>query len=173
MKTPIKSLLALSVLAIILAACGTTAVSSPEATTSPPPSVAPSDAPSEAPSDAPSEAPSEPADAPRTVAGTITFVGGASVSGPGGSITEALASGMTEPMLVNGVFFMDEDGQLYLAESLEDASAPTFGEPLLRVLEYPSSPDTWDMANAELTGLQEANGILFFENNQLYGVVEG
>ena len=150
---------------MVLAACGTAATPSPE-----PSEPAPS-TPTE-PSATPSVAPSEEPDATIEVDGTITFVGGASVGGPGGSIADALAMGMTEPMLVNGVLFRDTDGTIYLADSVTDATEPTFGGPILEVLEYPDSADMWDMANAELTGLQEANGVLFLENNQLYGVVE-
>ena len=156
MRTPIRSLLFLSLLAVVLAACGTTAGTPAEST---PPSSAPSDPPSESP------------DATPEVDGTITFVDGVAVGGSGGSIANALAAGSDEPMLVNGVFYMDTDGNLYLADSLTDASVPTFGGPILEVLNYPDSPDTWDMANAEVTGLQEANGVRYFENNQLFGVV--
>ena len=99
MPHPIRSTLALSVLVVILAACGTTASTSPE------PSAPPSSSPAE-PSSSPSEAPSEEPDASPDVVGTITMVDGVSVGGPGGSIAEALAANMPEPMLVNGVFYI-------------------------------------------------------------------
>ncbi|MGH2429912.1 MAG: hypothetical protein ACRDGV_13710 [Candidatus Limnocylindria bacterium] len=157
MNPSVRSILAISALVVILAACGTTAASAPESPA--PASPAPA---------APSEAPPASPD----VAGTISVVDGVAVGGQGVSIAEAIASPMTEPVLVNGVLFMDTDGTLYLADSLTDASAPTFGELRLRVLDYPASEAEWDIENAELTGLQEANGILFFENKQVFGVIE-
>lgn len=105
------------------------------------------------------------------VDGTLTMADGVSVGGPGGSIADALASGMTEPMLVNGVIYKDTDGKIYLATSVTDAAVPAFGGPILEVVNYPDSPADWDMENAELLGLQEANGVIFNDNAQLYGVV--
>ena len=165
MNLSIRSLLAASALAIVLAACGTAAATPPE-TASPTPA-SPTPAPSEAP-----EAPESPGapEAPEVV-GTITVTGGAAVMGPGGSISDAIASGITDPMLVNGVLYMDTDGSIYLADSLTDASVPTFGGGRLEVVDYPTGGAEWDIANADATGLQEANGILFFEDHQLFGVV--
>ena len=163
MNLSMRSLLAASALAIILAACGTTAAS-PLETASPPPA-SPTIAPSEAP-----EGPEAP-EAPEVV-GTITPVG-AAVMGPGGSISDAFASGNTEPVLVNGVLYMDTDGRIYLADSLTDASVPTFGGVRLEVVDYPTGGAEWDIAHADDTGLQEANGVLFFEDHQLFGVVAG
>lgn len=165
MRHPIRSTLALSVLVVILAACGGTA------STSPTPSVPPSSSPAE-PTTSPSEAPTETPEASPEVVGTITMVDGVSAGGPGEAIADALAMGMTHPTLVNGVLFMDADGAIYLASSITDASAPTFGGPMLEVIGYPENTADWDMANADVTGLQEANGVLFFEDAQLYGVVE-
>ena len=168
MNLSIRSLLAASALAIVLAACGTAAATPPE-TASPPPA-SPTPAPSEAPETPESpEAPEAP-EAPEVV-GTITVTGGAAVMGPGGSISDAIASGITDPMLVNGVLYMDTDGSIYLADSLTDASVPTFGGVRLEVVDYPTGGAEWDIANADVTGLQEANGVLFFEDHQLYGVV--
>src|SRR3990170_462019 len=98
MNLSIRSLLAASALAIVLAACGTAAATPPE-TASPPPA---------SPTPPPSEAPEAP-EAPEVV-GTIAVTGGAAVMGPGGSISDAIASGITDPMLVNGVLYMDTDG---------------------------------------------------------------
>lgn len=151
----------MSILAVVLAACGTTGASTPESTATPPPSASPD----------PSTAPSESPDTSVEVDGTLTMVDGVSVGGPGGSIADALDSGLTEPMLVNGVIYKDTDGTIYLAASVTDAAAPTFGGPVLEVVNYPDSPADWDMENAELLGLQEANGVIFNDNAQLYGVV--
>ncbi len=100
------------------------------------------------------------------------MVDGVTVSGPGGSIADALASGITEPYLVNGVLFNDGSGTLYLASSITDAEAPTFGGPMLEVINYPEGGAEWDPAHAADTGLQEANGVLFFADSHLFGVVE-
>ena len=43
---------------------------------------------------------------------------------------------------------------------------------MLEVLNTPNDGDTWDMANAELLGLEEANGILFRQDAQVLGFVE-
>ena len=158
MNLSMRSLLAASALAIVLAACGTTAATPPE-TASPSPA---------SPTVAPSEAPEGP-ETPEVV-GTITPVG-AAVMGPGSSISDAIASDNTEPVLVNGVLYMDTDGRIYLADSLTDASVPTFGGVHLEVVDYPTGGAEWDIANADVTGLQEANGVLFFEDHQLYGIV--
>ena len=177
MNLPIRSILALSVLVVILAACGTTAgapVASPAVPTAPAePSAEPSSAPPVAPSQAPSEAPSEEPDAPREVSGTITLFEG-SISGPGGTIREALDAGPSAeyPTLVNGVLFRDTDGKVYLATSVSDVTAPTFEAPMLEVLHIPNDGASWDMANAELIGLEEANGIVFNPESQAGGWLE-
>ena len=175
MTHPIRSILALSILAIVLAACGTTigAPTSEAPTPSEPatPSVQPSVEPSVEPSVAPSEAP---ADEEREVAGTIT-VAEMAFSGPGGTIEEALAAGETGdelPTLVRGVLFRDTDGTVYLASEVSDPADPTFEGPMLEVLNTPNDGESWDMANAELLGLEEANGIVFNRAAQVLGYLE-
>jgi hypothetical protein len=118
----------------------------------------------------PAAAPSESPGASVETAGTISVVEGGAVGGPGGSIAEALAMGMTEPMLVNGVLFRGSDGTIYLADSVSDPATPTFADPILEVAHYTETEGEWDMVNAELLGLQEANGVVYREV-QLYGVV--
>ena len=118
--------------------------------------------------------PSSPAADEREVAGVIT-VAEMAFSGPGGTIAEALDNGSTGnelPTLVNGVLFRDTDGTIYLATSLSDASAPTFDGPMLEVLNMDNEGDSWDMANAELIGLEEANGIVFKQDAQILGFLE-
>lgn len=154
MKTSIRSIFAISALAVVLAACSTTAAPNPE-------SPAPAPSSPAAPSEVPSEAPTLP-----VVTGTISVVDGVAVGGPGVSIAEAIANPTTQPVLVNGVLYLDTDGTLFLADAL------TLPELRLAVLDYPFSEAEWDLANAELTGLQEANGILFFEDEQVFGVIE-
>ena len=105
------------------------------------------------------------------MAGTIT-VAEMAFSGPGGTIQEALDNGPTGdevPTLVNGVLFRDTDGTIYLASSVSDTAAPTFEGPMVEVLNIENDGDSWDMANAELLGLEEANGIVFNQNAQVLG----
>jgi hypothetical protein len=176
MTHPFRSILAVSIIAIVLAACGTSAdapSSEPSAPAQPAsPEADPSVRPSASPSDTPSE-PSAPADGEREVDGTITVYPG-TVSGPGGTIQEALDNGSDGdlPSLVNGVLFRDTDGRIFLATSVSDAAAPTFGGPMLEVLEYPNEGPMWDMSNAEMLGLEEANGIVFQPDSQILGIVE-
>jgi len=118
----------------------------------------------------PSAAPFESPGTSVETAGTISVVEGGAVGGPGSSVAEALTMGMTEPMLVNGVLFKGSDGTIYLADSVTDPATPTFGDPILEVAHYTETEGEWDMANAELLGLQEANGVVYREV-QLYGIV--
>lgn len=185
MTHPIRSIVVLSMLTIVLVACGQTVAApaserpeTPAPTAEPTaeptvestaePTVAPTVAPTAAPSQQPTEAPSV-----REVAGTIT-VAEAAFSGPGGTIQEALNNGPSGefPTLVNGVVFRDIDGTIYLATSVSDTSAPTFEGPMLEVLNAPNDGPSWDMANAELIGLEEANGIVFNQDVQILGFLE-
>jgi hypothetical protein len=178
-----RSIIALSILVIVLAACGTAvgAPTSPSQAPSPSqpaaPTVEPSVDPTVDPTVEPTVEPSEtPAPAPeeRDVAGTITVYPGA-FSGPGGTIAEALANGPTGdeiPTLVNGVLFRDTDGTVYLATAVSDVTVPTFESPMLKVLNTPNDGPSWDMANAELIGLEEANGIIFYQGAQILGTLE-
>jgi len=165
MNLPIRSFIGLTILVIVLAACGTaTGTPSSEAPTPSQPA-----SPSADPSVEPSEAPVE-----REIAGIITQAEMA-FSGPGGTIAEALANGPTGdevPTLVNGVLFRDTDGTIYLATSVSDVSVPTFDGPMLKVLNMPNDDPSWDMANADDLGLQEANGIVFREDAQVLGFLE-
>jgi hypothetical protein len=165
-------MLALSVIAIVLSACAATAA--PPASEPPPstptPSVAPSETPSETPAP-PSESPVETPDASPTIVGTLTVADGAVVDGPGEPLADALTRDLSQPVFVRGTLFRDADGQIYFADSLSDASVPTFGDLRLRVANYPTDGPTWDMANADLIGLQEANGIRFFADTRLYGTI--
>jgi hypothetical protein len=169
MTHPIRSFLALSILALVLAACGQTA----DAPASETPEPSQPTAPSQAPTDPPAASSEEPEAGARDVAGTIT-VAQMAFSGPGGTIQEALdtAPDGDLPSLVNGVLFRDTDGSIYLATSVGDTSAPTFDGPMLQVLEMDADGPSWDMANAEMLGLEEANGIVFKQDAQVLGFVE-
>jgi hypothetical protein len=180
-----RSILALAILTFALVACGQTVaapasetpkpaqpdVSSPTAEPTAEPTLKPAVEPTQAPAE-PTE-PAEPADEDRQVAGTITMAA-AAFSGPGGTIQEAIDNPPTGeyPILLNGVIFRDTDGTVYLASSISDATAPTFDGPMLEVLEYPNDGPTWDMANADMVGLEEANGIVFKRNAQVLGYLE-
>jgi hypothetical protein len=169
MTHPIRSFLALSILALVLAACGQTA----DAPASETPEPSQPTAPSQAPTDPPAASSEEPEAGARDVAGTIT-VAQMAFSGPGGTIQEALdtAPDGDLPSLVNGVLFRDADGSIYLATRVGDTSAPTFDGPILQVLEMDADGPSWDMANAEMLGLEEANGIVFLQDAQVLGFVE-
>lgn len=169
MNLPIRSVLALTILAIVLAACSTTAGAPPSESPTPPPTQPAT--PVADPSD-PAE-PAEPADEPREVAGTIT-VAEMAFSGPGATIQEALDAGADDelPQLVRGVLFRDTDGVVYLATAVDDVSAPTFEDPMLEVLNIDNAGPSWDMANADLLGLEEANGIVFNQEAQILGYLE-
>ena len=158
-KTTLKTLVALATLSILLVACaaGPSGPTSPAATPTP---TAPT---SEDPSD-------EPISSPAPV-GTLTVADGAVVGGPGTPLSEALAGDLSQPVLVRGTLFLDADGNVYLADSLTDATEPTFGDTRIRVENYPTSGPTWDISQGELIGLREANGILFFEDTKLYGTI--
>jgi len=173
MTHPFRSILALSIVAIVLAACGSTigAPASEKPTPSQPatPVVVPSEEPSVEPE--PSEAP---ADEERDVDGILTVYPG-TWSGIGGSIQDALDAGSTGPdmpTLVKGILFRDTDGRIYLATSVSDVTVPTFDGPMLEVLDYPNDGPSWDMENAEMLGLQEANGIVFQPESSILGTLE-
>jgi hypothetical protein len=132
----------------------------------------PSASESAAPSDgAPSTAPS--ASEAAAAAGTITLPDdGAAVDGPGISITEALETAGPEPLLVNGTLLQDADGNLWFCESLSDASPPACEGTYLQVENFPEDAPELDPENADVTGAQEEDGVIWLEDHQLYGVVE-
>ncbi|MDQ4034381.1 MAG: hypothetical protein M3153_00480 [Chloroflexota bacterium] len=170
MTHSIRSIFALLILVIVLAACST----SIGAPASQAPSPSEPGAPSVEPSVAPSVEPSAPAADERDVAGTITIAEGMAFSGPGGTVQEALDHGPSGefPTLVNGVLFRDTDDTVYITTSVSDISVPVFDGPMLEVLNIENDGPEWDMANAELLGLEEANGIVFKQNAQILGYLE-
>ena len=157
MKTPIRQLLALSAVAFVLAACTSVAPTSPSAD----PSATPTPTPTSAPSDAPSEAPAETPDTVSDVIGTLTIAPGA-VDGPGISLASAMASNTSDPVFVRGFLIKDTDGQVYFADSMTDG-------PRILVIGYPADGPMWD---AGTYGLQEADGVLFYEGSAIYGTLE-
>jgi hypothetical protein len=161
----IRSILALTAVALILAACSQTAVNStPSVEPSSPPSVAPSEAPAETPE--PSQAPASP-----EPIGVLTVQEGAVADGPGTPLADAIEGDLSEPVLVVGTMVLDADGQLFFTDSVTDATAPSFGDLRLTVENYPTDGPTWDVADAEITGLQEANGVRFYEDAKFYAAI--
>lgn len=185
MNLPIRSFLALSIVAIVLAACGTTVAApgqetprTPTETPAPSQPATPTASPEPTKKPMPSATPvatpePKPTPAERKPDGTITVYPGIA-SGPGGTIAEVLTNGPSGdlPALVNGVLFRDTDRAIYLASSVSDATVPTFDGPMLKVLDYPNDGPSWDMANAELIGLEEADGIVFKVDAQILGTIE-
>lgn len=169
MNTAIRYRMAIGAIAItvVLAACGVQAApqpTSPTPTGSPTPTVAPSDTPSEAPTQEPSPE--------LDVVGTITVADGLVFSGPGISISEALANPTDGPNLVNGSLWLVPDGTFYLTESVADATEPTFDGPMLEVLNLPYIDATWNLDNADVTGVQQAGDLLFYETYPILGTIE-
>ena len=184
MNPNFRFLLVAAALATLLAACGVSAnpISSDAPSAPAQPGVPPSEAgPSEPepgepePSQSPVQRPSEPAapSQPGTPvpSGTLTAADGAAADGPGELLSDALAGNLSEPVFVRGVVFRDADGVVWMADSVLDASVPTFSDVRVRVANYPTDGPTWDMADADITGLQEVNGIRFFDETKLYGTI--
>ena len=152
MTTTLRSVLILAALATVLVACGTASAPSGSADPSPSTPGAPSQEPSVEPE--PSEDPGEP-----VPSGTLTVADGAVVDGPGTPLSEALEGDLSLPLLVRGTVFLDADGNVWMADSITDASVPTFSDIRVQLANYPTDGPTWDMADAAITGLQEVNGI--------------
>src|SRR5688500_8282933 len=118
---------------------------------------------SPAPTDAPSAAPDE---------ATLVVIEGSAVDGPGTPIAEAVASaGDGTPKLVNGSLMMDTDGSIWLCDHVEVYNPPQCLWPRLRVENYPEGGAEWDLSSADVTGLMEQDGVLWFESSQLYGEI--
>jgi hypothetical protein len=116
-----------------------------------------------APTDAPSAAPDE---------ATLVVIEGSVVDGPGTPIAEAVASaGDGTPKLVNGSLMMDTDGSIWLCDHVEVYNPPQCIWPRLRVENYPEGGAEWDLSSADVTGLLEQDGVLWFESSQLYGEI--
>lgn len=116
-----------------------------------------------------------PEDSPSAESATGTFTvvdAGGPLDGPGISLADAIANADGEPKLVAGVLLMDLDGVIWLCEEITDSSPPDCGEPRLRVANYPEGGAEWNLEDAEITGLQEEDGVLWFEGHRLYGEVQ-
>jgi len=103
---------------------------------------------------------------------TLMIVEGSVVDGPGTPIADAVASaGDGTPKLVNGSLMMDTDGSIWLCDHVEVDNPPQCGSPRLRVENYPEGGAEWDLSSADVTGLMEQDGVLWFESSQLYGEI--
>ena len=179
MKTSIRSILAVTAIAILLAACATAGAGDPTpslepstpASPSTPPSAPPSEAPAETPAPTETAAPIETPKASPEPIGTLTPQDGAVYDGPGVPLTEVLEGDLSNAVFVIGTLVLDTDGQLFFTDSVTDGSVPTFGDVRLRVDNYPTDGPTWDVAEADITGLQEVNGVRFFEDTKFYAVI--
>ena len=103
---------------------------------------------------------------------TLMIIDGNAVDGPGTPIAEAVASaGDGVPKLVNGSLMMDTDGSIWLCDYVEVYNPPACIWPRLRVENYPDGGAEWDLSSADVTGLLEQDGVLWFESSQLYGEI--
>lgn len=88
----------------------------------------------------------------------------------GTPLAEALEGDLSQPILVRGIVFLDEDGNIWMADSITDASVPTFSDIRVRVANHPTGGPTGHGRRGD-HGLQEVNGIRFFEDTKVYGTI--
>ena len=86
---------------------------------------------------------------------------GSTATGPGISVTDALAFVGGEAVLVNGSLFIDADGEALLCEAIAESFPPQCGGARLVV-------DGLDPASVPL---EEASGVRWAESVQLFGRV--
>jgi hypothetical protein len=99
---------------------------------------------------------------PAGATGTISFIAGVA-SGPGVSVSEAIAGAPMEQVLVNGRLLIDGYGITWLCETLVESNPPRFGGARLRVENSSYAP------SAEF---QEADGVYWLPDTiQLLGNV--
>lgn len=161
-----RSLLVLVSMMVILAACGADVASPSPVQPSPSSPATPTVQPSEQPIASP-----RPSASPRPI-GILTIADGINPDGPGRSLADVLDGDLSQPVFVRGVLFRAADGSVFLADRLVDPSVPIFSEIRVRVENFPSDGPTWDMTDADVTGLKEVNGIRFYpEGNPFYGTI--
>ena len=171
MTTSIRSILALMAIAFILAACATVGAVDPSPSLEPSIPASPSAPPSEAPPPTETPEPTETPDASPEPIGTLTPQDGAVYDGPGLPLAEVLEGDLSHAVFVIGTLVLDAEGQLFFTDAVTDGTVPTFGDVRLRVDNYPTDGPTWDVAEADITGLQEVNGVRFFEDTKFYAVI--
>lgn len=123
-------------------------------------STSPGDAPT---TDDRSSAPTSTAEPGVTADGVLVIEEGATASGPGISVEDALEQMGGGPVLVNGALFIDADGGVLLCDALAESFPPQCGGARLEVrgLDVAGQPD-----------LQEADGVRWLERTQLLGTVQ-
>lgn len=143
MSTSLRRLSMSVTIAVILVGCAT-AVGSPEAS-------------ARAPLPPDSEAPAAPGDAD----GMLEITEG-SAGGPGITIDQAIGQGGPEPLLVNGALFIGPDGSARLCSAIAESFPPQCGGTRLEVI---------GLDIGSLPNLQEANGLRWADQVQLFGTV--
>ena len=94
--------------------------------------------------------------------GVLVIQPGATASGPGISIAEALDHVGGEPVLVNGSLFIDPDGGVLLCDAIAESFPPQCGGVRLEVRGLDPAGQL----------LEEANGVRWAESVQLLGRIE-
>lgn len=98
---------------------------------------------------------------------TITLEPGVEADGPGESISVALVNADIGPQLVNGILLRAVDGAVWLCEVVLTSSPPQCAEPRLLV----TNRAQVDSAFGNGEPFQEADGVRWVENVQLFGIV--
>ena len=88
---------------------------------------------------------------------------GATATGAGISVAEALASDSTEPLLVNGALFVDANGTVRLCEAMAESFPQQCGGESVRVV--------W-LDLSTIAEMQEEGAIRWAEGVQLLGTIE-
>ena len=143
MNTSLRRLSLSVIHAVILVGCAT-AVGSPDQS-------------ARAPLPPDSEAPVVSGDAD----GTLQITEG-SAGGPGITIDQAIGQGGAEPLLVNGALFIGPDGTVRLCSAIAESYPPQCGGARLEVI---------GLDIGSLPNLQEANGVRWADQVQLFGTV--
>jgi hypothetical protein len=163
-------LLPLLIISILLAACSTAVADAPTPTVDPTPTQEP--APTDEPTPTEEPIPTEPA--------TLTLGDFGVADGPGESVSHAIANAGDEPRLVNGTLLKGIDGDVWLCEAITEASPPECDGPRLFIPNYPedvvvADGETYYSVFARdqpiETNLQEADGVRWIEDQQVFGVV--
>ena len=86
--------------------------------------------------------------------------------GPGISVRDALASTLDEPLLVNGLYYVNADGVVYFTDTLAESYPPSID--VARALRVEG------IAPGDLAGLEQSGGISWSATpTQLAGSVDG
>ena len=100
---------------------------------------------------------------PSTDEVVLRIESGATASGPGVTVAEALRSDTDQPLLVNGALFIDADGTGRLCDALMESFPPQCGGDRVIVE---------GLEEASIADLQEEGAIRWSEGVQLLGRIE-